>query len=629
MAIPEGSSPPDQSGSSASSDSPPEPDSSPSAQSSEPPGPPPPHRADPPGPPGFSGWIRGNMLIVGGVGAGVAALMVIVVLLVVVAGGGGPSAPVDYVLGDTAAVALVDVSAILEAPEIPAQLPGFSSAGLPSVDPGDRSEWIEAWESEWADDFSRIWDGIGLEDITVALLQEDEDGRDLGWIFFGEFVFADVRDILEDEGRESGDYRDFEVWGDDVALLEDRGAILVGVFVQDVLKALDTDRGFADDDNPLMQALGRSGGGLVSVASVACEGSFFPAQPKGCESLLESVAGGDPESTIVTGVYVFGSESRAESGLEDIEDAVGGQDAYDADLDRIEAQGVFVSYEASIVGEFAGGPVAGLGSGSGPLSYALGNIRDVSMVNVAAILDSPEIPGLLPILGFINLPAGDSDDPEEWKELWEDRWDGASLGLLGDVFFLSDVASLVLQTTESNDSGYLLFGDFPWEDVQDFLEDEGFEPGSYRDFEVWVMDGRSTIVLLEDRGIIAHSRGQFARDLLKALHTGDGFLDEASSLSAALYRAGDGLLLFASNSCGESLFGQDLRGCEAFVEVIEGGDADMSEFSGVLVFGNERRAESGMRDLEDVIEDHREYDADIGSLEAEGEFVSFEVVIHE
>ena len=630
MASPEGSSPPEPSGSSASSSHPPEPGSAPSAQSSEPPDSAPPYHEDPPGSSGFFDWVKGNMLIVGGAGAGVVAVIVIVVLLVMVAGGGGPSGPGDYVLDGAAAVAVVDVAAILEAPAIPAQLPDFSSVGFPRMDPGDRAAWIEAWEAEWADDFPRIWDGIRLEDITTVLLQEDEDGRDLGWIFFGEFAFADVRDTLEDGGRESGDYRKFEVWGDDVALLEDRGAILVGTFVPDVLKALDTERGFADDASSLMQALGRAGDGLVSVATATCSGSFFPVQPRGCESLLESVTSGDQENTIVTGVYVFGSESRAESGLEDIEDAVDGQDTYDADLNRIEAEGIFVSYEASIVGEFAGGPTAGLGGGSGPLSYALENIKDLTIVNVAALLESSEIPGILPAYpGVVNFLPDVTDEPDEWKEAWEDLWDGSFLGLLGEVFFLSDVTSLVLQTTEDNDSGILLFGDFPWDDVREFLEDEGFEEDSYRDFEVWEVEGRGPIALLEDRGLIAHSSEQFVRDLLKALDTGEGLLDETGELSAALYRVGEGLVLFGTTSCEASMFGADLRSCDAFAEVIEGGDPDMIEVSGVFVFSSERRAESGMEDLQDAIEDHRTYDADIENTEAEGEFVSYEVIIHQ
>ena len=173
--------------------------------------------------------------------------MVVVVVVIAIlfgtgaigGGGGGPSEAQEYVLDDTSAIAVVEVAAIMESLAIPAQLAGLSSVGFPNLDPEDSTAWIEAWEDEWADDFPRIWSSIGLDDITTALLQEDAEGRDLGWIFFGEFAFADVRESLEDAGRESDTYRDFEVWGDDVALLEERGAILVGTFVQDVLKALE------------------------------------------------------------------------------------------------------------------------------------------------------------------------------------------------------------------------------------------------------------------------------------------------------------------------------------------------------------------------------------------------------
>ena len=569
------------------------------------------------------------MLIVGGV-AGVVVIVVIIAVLfgagAIGGGGAGPSEAQEYVLDDTAAVAVVEVAAIMEAPAIPAQLAGFSSVGFPNLDPEDLTAWIEAWEAEWADDFPRIWGSIGLEDITIALLQEDADGRDLGWIFFGEFAFADVRESLEDAGRESDTYRSFEIWGDDVALLEDRGAILVGTFVQDVLKALDTERGFADDTNVLRQALDHAGDGLaLSVKTDCSSGSFFQASPNGCESVLEVVASGDAENTIVTGTYVFGSESRAESGLADIEDAIDKQDTYDADLNQIQADGEFVSYEVSIVGEFVGGTTAGIGGALGPLSYALEDINYLGMLNVAAILESSEIPAQLVYSGPVSLPSDEIDEPEEWKETWRDEWDGWFFGLVGEALSLDDITSIVYQRTEDGELGVLLFGDFEFDDVREFLEDEDREQDAYRDFEIW----DDEFALLEDRGLIAFNNEEFVKDLLKALDTGEGFLDDAGELKAGLGKAGEGLSLVGSTSCANTLFQTSPRSCEAVVEVIKSGDSDTTDMAAVYVFSSERRAESGMEDIQEAIEDQDEYDADIEKIEAEGEFVSYEVTIHE
>ena len=568
------------------------------------------------------------MLIVGG-GAGVVVIVVIVAILfgtgAIGGGGGGPSEAREYVLDDTASVAVVEVAAIMEALAIPAQLAGFSSIGFPNLDPEDRTDWIDAWEVEWADDFPRIWGSIGLEDITTALLQEDAEGRDLGWIFFGEFAFADVRESLEDAGRESDTYRDFEVWGDDVALLEDRGAILVGTFVQDVLRALDTERGFADDTNVLTQALGKAGDGLAYIVKTDCSGIFFQASLNGCEAVLEVVASGDAENTVVTGTYVFGSESRAASGLEDIEDAIEGQDTYDADLNQIAADGEFVSYEVSIIGEFAGGIAASIGGASGPLSYALEGITFFAMLNVAAILESSEIPAQLVVSGPVRLPSGELDEPDEWKETWRDEWDGWFFGLVGNALSLDEITSVVYQTTEDGELGVLLFGNFAFDDVREFFEDEGRELDTYRDFEIW----DDEFALLEDRGLIAFNNEEFVKDLLRALDTGEGFLDDTGELRAGLNRAGEGLSLTASTSCSRSVFRASLSSCEAVVEVIKGGDPDTTNMASVYVFSSERRAASGMEDLEETIEEQEVYDTDIEEIEVEGEFVSYEVTIHE
>ena len=580
-------------------------------------------------PQGSRGFLAANKTVLFIAGGGVAAVVVVVVVVVLllttgIVGGGGPSDAEDYLLEYTAAVAIVDVAAILEAPAIPAQLASFSSLGFPNLDPEDLSAWLEAWEAEWADDFPRLWDAIGLEDITTAVLQEDADGRDLVWFFFGEFAFEDLRESLEDGGRESDTYRDFEIWGDDVAILEDRGAVLVGPSVQDVLKALDTDRGFVDETSVLKQALEKADDGLALSATTSCSGSFFQASVSSCDAVVEVVTSGDAENTMISGAYLFSSDSRAESGAGDVEDAIDGQDTYDADLDQVEANGLFVSYMVSIVGEYVGG-TAGVGGDTGPLSYALEDITYFGMLNVAALMESAEIPAQLVGIGPVDLPTDSLDEPEEWKEEWQDAWDGWFFGMVGEAIYLPDIDHLVSQRTEDGGLGVILFGAFDFEDVREFLEDEDLEVDTYRDFEIW----DDNIALLEDQGIIAFNDEDFTKDLLKALDTGEGFLEDTSPLKSGLYRAGEGLSLTGSTNCGATAFSVPLRNCDAAIEIIKGGDPDKTELSAVYVFSSERRAESGLEVLEEAIEDHARYDADIEKIEAEGEFVTFDVTIHQ
>jgi hypothetical protein len=395
--------------------------------------------------------------------------------------------------------------------------------------------------------------------------------------------------------------------------------------VQDVLKALDTERGFVDDTSVLKLALDEAGDGLALSATSTCSGSFFQVPLNGCDAVLEVVMSGDTENTVVLGTYVFTSDNRAESGMEDIEDAIEKQDTYDADLNQIETDGQFVSYEMSIVGEFVGGVAASIGGDAGPLSYTLEDISYVGMLNVAAIMDSPEIPAQLVRIGPVELHSEGLDEAEEWKEEWEDSWDGFFLGMVGEAISLSDITHVLYQRTEDGALGILLFGEFAFEDVREFLEEEELEEDTYRSFELW----DEKIALLEDRGLIAFNSEDFVKDLLKALDTGEGFLDESSSLKTGLTKAGEGLTLSGSTNCTTTVFSAQLRSCDVVVQVIKGGDPDTTELSAVYVFSSERRAESGMEDLEEFIEDQERYDADIEKIEAEGEFVSYEVTIHE
>ncbi len=582
---------------------------------------------------GPSRGLLGNKKFLGIAGGTVIAI-VAVVAVVLFARGGGRTFPQDFILNRASSVAIVDVAAILASPEIPSQLASFSSLGLPGINPDDPEDWKDRWRNKWADDFSKVSGAIGLDDITVAALQTDADGKALGWVFTGQFVFADIRDSLEDAGSDSDTYLSFEIWDDEIALLEDDGVLVVGAFARDLLKALDTDRGIADDSSALRQALDRSEGLIINGVS-GCNSNFFQASLNSCDALAEVVSGGDAATSQVTGVYVFVSENQAESGLDDIEVAIGEQNTYDTILDQIETDSQLVTYEASIIGPFIGG---GTGEGDNPQDLILEDAPFVTVQNVAAILQT-EFPDGIPqqIMRFriFTVPSSrssDLEDAEEWKQDWADVYADTMPYWMGEAIALEEVNYAMQQGFGGGDLvGTIFSGNFDFEDIRETLRDDedgpGLKDGEYRGFEVWGDDNE--IALLEDRGLIVYSAG-FVQEFLKALDRG-GFVDDDSALKRALDKTGDVLVLRGNASCNSSYY-FDVSGinrCEANVDAVEGGDVFESTISGVYVFRSENSAERGRDDIEDAIEEQDRYDADPEKVENSGEFVTFQATIHQ
>ncbi len=583
---------------------------------------------------GGRSFLRRNILLLGG--GGVIAVVIIAVVAVVFAtgmigGGGGQKAATDFILRDSSSVAVIEVASILTSLEIPAQLASFSSLGLPGINPDDPDEWKDAWRNKWENDFPQIQGSISLDEVTTAVLQRDDAGKALGWVFIGEFAFADIRDDLEVAGSKSDTYRDFEVWDDDVALLEDRGVLVIGSFTFDLLESLDTDKGFADEASALMQALDKAGAGLVVSVVTDCNSNFFQAQLNGCDALAEVVTGGDANNTQVSGFYVFSNESRAGSGSDDIEEAIEEQDTYDADLIKIETRGEIVSYEAAIIGGFVGG---GTGEGSNPQALILEDADHVIVQNVAAILQT-EFPDGIPqqMLRFkvFKMPTNvDLEDALDWKQEWNDVFADDLPYMLNEAITLEEVTYVMQQWRLGGFDGVVISGNFDFEAIREVLEDDKYGPGlkdgEYRKFEVW---GDNEIALLEDRGLIVYSRG-FVQEFLKALDRG-GFVDDESDLKRALDRIGDALVLRGDASCSTGHFfpTSDINRCESLVYAVQGGDVSQSKVSGVYVFRNENSAESGQDDVEDAIEDQTSYDVDLDEIETSGDFVTYKVTIHQ
>ena len=326
------------------------------------------------GPQNTSGGLFKNKLVLGIAGGAVVVIIVVVVLVFAsgMIGGGGDSSggsgnPQDYILEDSPFVTVQNVAAILEMefPDgIPQQILRFRIFTVPSGSSFDLED-AEEWKQEWADVFATSmpnWmeETIALEEINYVM-QQGFGGEDLvGTIISGKFDFEGIRGHLEDDeegpGLKDSEYRGFEVWGDsnEIALLEDRGLIVYSQgFVQEFLRALDRG-GFVDDDSDLKRAMGKTGDVLVLRGNASCDSGYFfyVTNINRCEANVDAVVGGDVFESKVSGVYVFRNEDGAESGRDDVEDAIEDQDRYDADPEKVENSGVFVTYQATIHQEY-------------------------------------------------------------------------------------------------------------------------------------------------------------------------------------------------------------------------------------------------------------------------------------
>ena len=87
---------------------------------------------------------------------------------------------------------------------------------------------------------------------------------------------------------------------------------------------------------------------LALVSNTSCLSEFFGSSLRGCEASYEAVTGGDPDTTMLSGAFVFSSDRRSQSGADDLEDAIEDQDRYDVDLDDLQVKGLTVTHRVTI-----------------------------------------------------------------------------------------------------------------------------------------------------------------------------------------------------------------------------------------------------------------------------------------
>ena len=289
-------------------------------------------------------------------------------------GGGGGETPI---LDKSESAVVMDVSAILGSSEIPARLNdlGFSLPSDSSLENPD--EWKDELRDGLESDGFAPADSISARaSVSASRTSADgETGVSSYTYTVGGLDFADLRNELEDDGLEAGSYRGFELWEDSsntFAVLEDRDLVVEeeeevdladlvesdgsqasqatgnAEFVKEVIKAFDRGDGFADESDPLKRALDKAGDGLVVRARTNCSrASIFSNSSSSCKAVAESVTGGDADKTEMFVAYLFSSERRAESAMDDIEDSISAM-SLDADLADLKADGEFVTFRATI-----------------------------------------------------------------------------------------------------------------------------------------------------------------------------------------------------------------------------------------------------------------------------------------
>ena len=122
------------------------------------------------------------------------------------------------------------------------------------------------------------------------------------------------------------------------------------------------------------------------------------------------------------------------------------------------------------------------------------------------------------------------------------------------------------------------------------------------------------------------------KEIIKAVDRGEGLLDSTAALRRALDEAGSGAMSIRINDdCQTTSLISDvsLKGCKAIAIAVLGGNEDSADLSGVAVFNSERRAEAGVEDIEDAIEDNDRIDADIDEIKFDSDIVTFKVTRYE
>ena len=260
-------------------------------------------------------------------------------------GGGAPGNAVEFVLEDATSITLINIGGILAAESVPARLGSIVGSGW------DIDEFQDELRDDWDEDSNAF--ETDPESVQQLLAIGSPNG---GYVIVkGNFNFEDIKAALEDEDYDDGTYREREIWEDggaSVALFEGSGVYVVGDSgqIKKILRALDQNDGFMEPATELRQALDRAQNGALAVAAADNCSATYAANANGCRAAAIAVTGGNEDTTTYTSAAVFSSERRAETALDDIEEAIEDDidnEIVDMDINEIQRSGEIVTFRTT------------------------------------------------------------------------------------------------------------------------------------------------------------------------------------------------------------------------------------------------------------------------------------------
>ena len=273
-------------------------------------------------------------------------------------------------------------------------------------------------------------------------------------------------------------------------------------------------------------------------------------------------------------------------------------------------------------------------SGSGDSGNVPGNIEGfvledasaVIMMDVDALLNAVDAPfAEAARFGLVSDAEDFEDALDDWRDAWEDDDDalGAALDEVTDIMYVGSESTEQLYT--------VVKGDFDFSDIRAELDDQDFDDGTYRGRELWEKNDSEAFALFDTSGVFVGGSKDSVREVVKAVQRDEGFANfENNVIISVREKVSEGLFFFGTDNCFSTTFDSGaLKNCESLGLSITGGNEDQAEISGAALFSSERRAESGMDDVEDLIEDDDDLDVDLHEIKVDGEFVIFKVTIYE
>lgn len=258
----------------------------------------------------------------------------------------------------------------------------------------------------------------------------------------------------------------------------------------------------------------------------------------------------------------------------------------------------------------------GGGTPSDPMALILGDANSIYIENLNALMSAGEIPGdLLDTYGAV--------DTDEFQDSFADYWgdSGHNLGIA-----VEEVSQSILVRTSAG-SYHIIKGKFDFAELQNELEDDDYEQDSYRDLETW-QNERSAVALFPDSSSYVYGSVNLVKDVLKAVDKGEGFIDGSPDFKRLIDKLEPNALLSAVVGDCSGLEGPTPGGCQALAMNITDGDEETTFTTTHVLFSSERRAESGLDDVEDGFEDS-ERNIDVDEIEASGDIVTIKTTSYE